>query len=398
MQTKEKIKIAFAHSNITHNTQGIMAGITEYMRTRGDWQLILWPDTSLESLEFLKKRGCKGAFVSVQTSTKAQQLIQIGMPVIAVSTLQNMLHLPYISADPDLVSKMAFEYYFKKNFRNFAYFGLTEARWSQERLDYFSRYVSHAGLKLDVYRGQQVSIANELVPFTRLWIDSALHKGQQELVDWLRSLAKPAAILASCDMLACHLSNVASEADLKIPDEIAILGINNDQALCNLCDPPLSSITFNLKKAGCDAARLMDKIISGKDSLQGQWISIQPLYVKSRGSTDIYAIDDADVVKAMKYIRLNSFEPLQVDDIARHVCVSKRSLQMKFQKSLGRSVHEEIVHAHFENAKTLLVDTDLPIDKIAVRSGFHYTTNLRRACRELTGMLPHQYRSAHRPA
>jgi LacI family transcriptional regulator len=396
MQTKEKIKVAFAHNNITHNTQGIMAGINEYMRSRGDWQLIIWPDTSLESLEFLKNRGCKGAFVSVQTSTKAQQLVQLGIPVIAVSTLQDMLNLPFVSADPEQTSKMAFDYLTKKNFRNFAFFGLTEARWSQERLDCFSRYVSHAGHRLHVYGGEQISISNELIPFTRLWIDTTLHKGQQQLIDWLKDLPKPVAILASCDILACHLSNVANEAELKIPDEVAILGINNDPALCTLCDPPLSSITFNFKKAGSDAARLMDRLISRKEALQGQWVAIQPLYVKSRGSTDSYAIDDPDVIKAMKYILSNSAEPLQVDDIARYVCVSKRSLQMKFQKSLGRSVHEEIIHAHFEIAKTLLIDTDLPIDKIALRSGFHYTTNLRRAFKEMTGMLPHKYRFTHR--
>lgn len=395
MQAKEKIKIAFAHNNITPNTQGIMAGITEYMRNKGDWQFIVWPDTSLESLEFLKKRGCRGAFVSIQTSTKAQQLLEIGMPIIAVSTLQNMLNLPYISADSDQVSKMAFDYLSKRSFRNFGFFGLTDARWSQERMNCFSRLVSQSGRQLHVFHGDHLSVINELIPFSRLWIDTILHKGQQRLIDWLRELPKPIAILASCDILACHLSNVANEAELNIPDDVAILGINNDQALCNLCDPPLSSITFNFKKAGTEAARLMDKIISGKEPLQGQWISIQPLYVKSRGSTDSYAVDDLDVVKALKYIRANSPEPLQVDDVARHVCISKRSLQMKFQKCLGHSVHEEIIHAHFDVAKTLLVDTDMPIDKIAVRSGFHYTTNMRRAFKELTGMLPHRYRAAH---
>ncbi len=396
MQSKEKIKIAFAHSNITHNTQGIMAGITDYMRSRGDWQLIVWPDTSLESLDFLKNRGCKGAFVSVQTSTKAQQLLQLGVPIIAVSTLQNMHNLPFISADSEQLSRLAFEYLSKKNFRNFAFFGLTEARWSQDRMNFFSQYVSRAGYKLDVYEGEQVAITNEMVPFTRLWVDSTLHKGPQQLVSWLEQLPKPVAILCSCDILACHLSSVAAETNMKIPDDVAILGVNNDHALCNLCNPPLSSITFNFKKAGSEAARLMDRIISGKESMLGQRIDIQPLYVKSRGSTDNYAVDDPDVIKAMKYIRSNCAEPLQVEDIARYVCVSKRSLQMKFQKTLGRSVHEEIVHAHFDVAKTLLLDTDLPIDKIAVRSGFHYTTNLRRAFREMTGMLPNKYRMTHR--
>ena len=395
MPMKEKIKIAFAHHNISHNTQGIMAGITDYMRNKGDWQLIVWPDSSLKSLEFLKHRGCKGAFVSVQTSIKAQQLLEIGIPVIAVTALQDMLNLPFVSADSELVAKMAFDYFTKKHFRHFGYFGLTEALWSRQRLDHFSRCVAQVEGHVHVYEGEQLSITNE-TPFTKLWTDMVLNKDQQELADWLRQVPKPIAILASCDILACHLSNVAREAGLTIPDETAILGVNDDQALCNLCDPPLSSIAFNLKKAGGDAARLMDNLIAGKEMLRGQWIQIQPAYVKSRGSTDIFAIDDPDVIAALTYIRKNSQTSLQVDDVAHNVCVSKRSLQMKFQKSLGHSVHDEIVHAHFEIAKALLIDTNLPIDEIAARSGFHYTTNLRRVCKELTGMLPHIYRQTHR--
>ena len=395
---KQKVKIAFAHNHINHNTQGIMAGINEYIRDKGDWQLIIWPDSSLESLRFLKQRGCQAAFASIQTSTKAQQIKQIGMPIIALSALQTMLELPFISADSQQVAQAAYDYLIRKNFKHFGFFGLTEARWSRERMQFFSECVQQTGRSLHVYQGEQVSITSETTPFAKLWIDVILNKGQQELTEWLRQLPKPIAILASCDILACHLSNAVTEAGFHIPDEVAILGINNDQALCNICDPPLSSIAFNFKKSGYDAAQLIDAIISGRESLRGQWIKIQPSYIKSRGSTDIFAIEDPDVVMALKYIRKNRNESMQVDDVARHVCVSKRSLQMKFQKTLGRSVHDEIVHAHFEIARALLIESDLPIDKIAYRSGFHYTTNMRRAFKDLTGMLPHKYRQSHRSA
>ena len=209
---KPKIKVAFAHNNINHNTQGIMAGITEYIRDKGDWQLIIWADSSIESLEFLKGRGCQGAFANIQTSTRAQQLLQIGIPVIAFSTLQNMLTLPYISADSEQVAKVAFNYFTSKKFKNFGFFGLTEARWSIERMEYFSRCVERAGRKLHAYQGSPLQIKNEAVPLPKLWIDMILHKGQQQLIDWLRKLPKPIAILVSNDILACHLSNVAGEA------------------------------------------------------------------------------------------------------------------------------------------------------------------------------------------
>jgi LacI family transcriptional regulator len=394
---KEKIKIAFAHDNITPRAQGIMAGIAEYTHKKGDWQLIIWPDNSRESLSFLKQRGCKGAFVSTQTARQAKELLQIGIPVIAISTLQKMLALPFISANSEQVAKLACEYFLKKKFRNFAFFGLTEARWSRERMEYFSAYLSRAGHEIHVFKKEQIPITKDFISFVKLWIDTTLTQRQQELVKWLKQLPKPIAILASCDILACHLSNAVKEADLSIPDEIAILGIDNDQTMCNICDPPLSSIALNYKKAGYSAAKLLERIISGQTSMRGQRIDIEPTHVETRGSTDIFAIDDPDVIQALKYIKKNSNKPLQVNEVASQVYISERSLQSKFQKMLGRSVHEEITHAHLEIAKAMLVETSLPIDEIASRSGFHYTSNMRRAFKQFTGLLPQKYRQQHRP-
>jgi LacI family transcriptional regulator len=393
---KEKIKIAFAHNNINHNTRGLMAGITEYIHDKGDWQLIFWPDNSQNSLSFLKQRGCKGAFVSIQTTAKAKELLQLDMPVIAVSTLQNMLNLPFVIADFEQVAKLAYEHFLKKKFENFAFFGLMQAKWSLERMEYFSSYLAKAGHKVHVFKEQQIPITNDSVPFTGQWINTTLNAGQQRLTEWLKQLPKPIAILAGCDILACYLSNAAKESGFNIPDEIAILGVNNDQTICNICDPPLSSIALNFKKAGYNAAKLLDKIISGQEAMTGQHIEIQPTHIENRGSTDVFAVDDPDIVQVLKYIRQNSNRPLQVDDIASHVYISKRYLQQKFRKALGRSIHDEIVQAHFEVAKAMLVDTNLPIDEIAQRSGFLYTSNMRRAFKLFIGILPQKYRQQHR--
>lgn len=393
---REIVKIAFAHNNINPNTQGIMAGITEYIHNKGDWQFIVWPDTTEESLLFLKHRGCKGAFVSTQTSTKAKELLKIGIPVIAVHTMQDMLNLPFVTASAKQVAKMASDYFLKRKFTNFAFFGLTQARWSKERMECFCSYLDKAGYKVNVFHEEQVPLTSDLIPYPRLWIRTTLDAGQQRLIEWLKTLSKPTAIFASSDLLGCHLMNVAAESGFKIPDEIAILGVNNDQAICNICDPPLSSIALNFKKAGYAAAKLLEKLISGQEKMKGQCVEIQPTHVESRGSTDIFALDDEDIVKALKYIRQNSNKPLQVNEIANYVCVSKRSLQLKFKKLLGRSIHEEIVQAHFEIAKAMLLETNLSIDEISDRSGFLYTSNMRRAFKQNLGILPQKLRRQNR--
>ena len=389
-------KIAFAHNENGHNDKGISAGITQYIRNTGHFQLIPWPDNSYESLSFLKQQGCKGVIANIPTASQAQQLLEIGMPIIAYSSLQSMGNIPFISSDSQQLAKVAFEYLLGKQFKHFGFFGLTEARWTDDRLKHFSDFVTQSGHDLHVFRGQPIHVANNLPSYAKLWTDTTMKRGQQELIQWLEELPKPIAILVSCDILGCHLSHLVQETGLSIPDDIAILGIDNNEALCNICIPRLSSIAMNLNKAGYDAAELMYQIISGKAQLEGQHIKIQPMQVKERASTDIFAISDPDVVKALKYIRMHNHEPMQVDEIAAHVCISKRSLQMKFHQVLGASIHDEIIHAHFLTARNLLLETDLPIDKIAIRSGFHYSSNMRRAFQDITGMLPHKYRQAHR--
>ncbi len=366
------------------------------MHTKGDWQLIVWPDSSQKSLLHLKKRGCKGAFVSIQTTAKAKELLPVGIPMIAVSTLQDTASIPFISANPEEIAQMASEYFLKRKFKNFAFFGLTQAKWSRERMDHFFNYLAKTGYNADIFKEKQIPVTNDSIPFAKLWVNTAFDTGQEELTKWLRRLPKPTAILASCDIFACHLINVAKEAGLNVPDEIAILGVNNDQAICNTCDPPLSSIAFNFKRVGYDAAKLLDKLIAGRETMQGQRIDIQPTHIENRGSTDVFAIDDVDIVQALKYIRQNSNKSLQVNEIANQVYTSKRSLQLKFHKAVGRSIHEEIIRAHFENAKTMLIETDLPIDEIAGRSGFLYTSNMRRAFKQFAGMLPQKYRRMYR--
>jgi LacI family transcriptional regulator len=263
-------------------------------------------------------------------------------------------------------------------------------------MNFFSRYLVQEGYKVHTYE-EQIPIISDFVPFTTLWINITLDTGQQKLMEWLRQLPKPVAILASYDLFACHLINIANEAKLHVPDEVAILGVNDDRALCNICDPPLSSIALNFKKAGYESAKLLDRIISGQQAMEGQCIEIQPTHIESRGSTDIFAIDDPEIIQVLKYIKQNSNKPLQVDEIANHVYISKRSLQLRFRKALGRSIHDQIVQAHFDIAKALLIETNLSIDEIAGRSGFLYTSNMRRAFKQITGMLPQKYRQQHRP-
>ena len=392
---KNQTKIAFVHAEHGHNDKSIGAGIAEYVRSQPNLQLIAWPDPSLESLSFLKKQGCEGAIVNVQLASKANRLLKAGLPIIAYSTLQNFEKIPYISTDSQLVAQMAYDYLSKKQFKNFAFFGLTEARWTIERLEAFSKILSDAGQTFHAFRSEPKHIPNSLTSFIQLWIGDAMKKDSKELTRWLKSLPKPVAILASCDILGCFLSTLVQECDLTIPNDVAILGIDNNESICNICNVPMSSIALNLNKAGFDAAYLLHQIILGEEKLAGQQIQIEPVHVIERPSTDILAIEDESVILAMQYIHSHSDEPIQVGDIADYVCVSKRSLQSKFQYYLKRSIYEVVQQSHFQRARVLLIETNLTIENVAMQSGFGSSSKMRKAFLSITGQLPHHYRQIH---
>lgn len=391
----KQMKIAFVHAEHGHNDKFIGAGIAEYVRERNSLQLIAWPDPSYESLLFLKKQGCAGAIVNVQIASKAEQLMKAGLPLIAYSTLQNLGNTPYISTDSMQVAQMAFDYFTKKQFKNFAFFGLTEARWTMERLEAFSKVVTAAGCKLHSFESNPRHITNDLTSFINLWIGSAMTEESKLLTEWLKALPKPVAILASCDILACFLSTFVVECGLTIPGDVAILGVDNNESICNICSSPLSSISLNLNKAGYEAAALLERLILGREKPAGQQINIEPVHVVERSSTDVFAIDDEDVILAMKYINENIDQPLQVSEIADHVCVSKRSLQCKFQHFLKHSIYEVLQQAHFQKARALLIETNYSIEKIAALSGFGTSGRMRKAFLDITGLLPKKYRQIH---
>jgi len=283
----------------------------------------------------------------------------------------------------------------KKQFKNFAFFGLTEARWTVERFETFSKVVTDAGLTLHSFESNPRHITNDLSSFINLWIGSAITEENRLLTEWLRQLPKPVAILASCDILACFLSTFVNECGFSIPGDIALLGVDNNESICNICSSPLSSISLNLNKAGYEAAALLEQLITGEEKPQGQQIKVEPVHVVERASTDVFAIKDEDVIMAMKYINDNIDQPLQVSEVAEHVCVSKRSLQCKFQHFLKHSIYEVLQQAHFQKARALLMETNHSIEKIALLSGFGTSARMRKAFLDITGLLPKKYRQIH---
>jgi LacI family transcriptional regulator len=179
--------------------------------------------------------------------------------------------------------------------------------------------------------------------------------------------------------------------DIAVPEQVAVIGVDNDERLCQLCTPPLSSVVPDSRGAGYQAAELLDRMMRG-ERIRAQATLLSPLGIAERQSTDVYAVDDADLATALRYIREHACEGITVSDVLRVVPLSRRMLEHRFQRVIHRSPHSEIVRIRMERAARLLRETDLPLSEIASRAGFTSSIYLSKAFKHHTGVSPREFR------
>jgi LacI family transcriptional regulator len=207
----------------------------------------------------------------------------------------------------------------------------------------------------------------------------------------VEKLPRPVGILACYDIRAQQLLDVCRELEISVPEEVAVIGVDNDELLCNLCTPPLSSVIPDTLQTGYRAAELLDKLLQGK-TISEEATFIEPLGVAARQSTDILAIDDPDLVKALKLIREHASDGINVKDLLREIPLSRRVFEFRFQKLLGCTPHEMLIRTRMDRVKQLLRETDLTLETIAHRSGFAHVEYMTSAFRRHAGMTPGVYR------
>jgi LacI family transcriptional regulator len=212
---------------------------------------------------------------------------------------------------------------------------------------------------------------------------------------WVTALARPAALFAPHDAVAHRLAEACRAADLRVPEDVAILGCLDDPLLCGACQPPLSSVSAPMAAVGYEAARVLDSLMAGNPS-PGR-IELPPLGVVTRQSTDPAAVADADVAAALRYIRSHAADRIDVDDIAAASGLSRSSLERRFRSFLGRGPLAELLRERIDRAKKLLVETDLAVKEIARAAGFHDLRHLSVTFRHKAGISPVRYRARFRP-
>ncbi len=310
-----------------------------------------------------------------------------GVPFVNISTAMPPDGRPLVTVDNRSVGEVAAEHFLAKRFRHVGFITSYDLHYAKERREGFEARMAREGIEVSVYRGN-------LGP--DYWSDYIMSKEfSPKLLDWLNGLEKPVAVLCAEDNTARILAEAAQATGLRVPRDLAILGVDNDVLNCELSDPPLSSVVTPGEQVGYEAARALGRLRKGgrRPSFP---VLIPASRVEMRRSTDVLGIEDEVVRDAMEYIRDHAGEPVKVSDVARHLGMNRRTMELRFRKSLHTSPRKEIEAVRIQKVKALLTDTDLSAQQIAEIAGFGSPVRLAVTFRRATGMTATDYRARSR--
>jgi LacI family transcriptional regulator len=359
----------------------ILEGIAGYQRSHQPWSVFLEErELRAPPPPWLLRHHWDGIICRSTTRRLAKAFLRRQLPVVDLNDLYGGLGLPRIGSDMAAIGRLGAEHLLERGFRTFAFCGFRGETWSAMRRDGFSQVVEAAGYSCAVYESPW---QGRHAP--------AWDKDQQHIAEWIRSLPKPLGLMACNDMRGQQVLNACHRVGASVPEEVAVLGVDNEVVLCELCDPPLSSVVPNPERIGYAAAELLDRLMAGgMQPAADQWIA--PLGIATRQSTDVLCIEDADVAAAVSFIRERACSGVTVEQVIEHVAVSRSLLERRFRKYLGRSPQAEIRFIQVKRVKQLLADTDLPLDAIAELAGYVHPEYMSVVFKRSTGQTPGEYR------
>lgn len=378
---KSRRNVALLIETSNAYARGVLQGVIRFVHQHEPWSIYL-PEQERTSRppQWLEDWHGDGIIARIETAEVADLVARKGIPAVDVSAARRVQDIPWVETDDRVMARMAFDHLWERGFRNLAFVGDPGFNWSLWRQQHFEACVSHSGCEYS--RHESVS---------RLDPNYSWDREKESLATWLRSLSLPVGIFACYDIKAQQVLDVCRELDLAVPEQVALIGADNDQLLCNLSDPPLTSVIPNSQRAGYEAARLLERMMNGED-VETDAVLVEPLGIQTRQSTDTLAIEDAEIAEVLRFIRQHACDGINVSDVLKNFPTSRRVIERKFRKTLGCTPHEEIVRQRIARVKQLLSSTELPLREIAERAGFEHTEYLTVAFKRETNLTPTQYR------
>lgn len=363
-------------------------GVLRYVRTHGPWSLHLIDDRSVQQRLSDSPELYSGLIGEPVTSAEINIVASMRVPMVLVDPQISGVTPAYrrvlarsslIRCNSAEVGRCAARHFLGRGFRHFAYVGAPNGNtWSNERLRAFQETVRTAGGNVSVFH-----IRRETGP--------TLSDELADLGPWLLALPKPCAVFCAWDLRARQVIDACRMADVRMPDEVSVLGVDDDEELCLSSVPPISSVRLDAERAGYEAARLLDDMLRGVRTRDV--VDYGPVGIAMRdAAATVGGADDLVVKAAAEFIGINAAHSPSVADVARHVCVSVRVLERRFAKRTGMTVQNAIERAKIERVKTLLSDTNEQVKSIAAACGFSTVSHLTVRFRRQERMTMSEYR------
>ncbi|QDV10423.1 Xylose operon regulatory protein [Rosistilla oblonga] len=360
----------------------VLSGIIQHMRMFDDWSVFLdQHDLTQEPPRWLANWAGDGIISRTTTPELLQTVQATGVPLIELTDRHQSHGRTYVWSDDAAIGRMGAEHLLERGFREFGFCGFTNEAWSERRQDAFSQRVEAAQRRCHQYESPWYG------PDALSWEEE-----QQRLRAWLRTLPSSCGIMACNDLRGQQVVDACLQEGLSVPEEVAIIGADNDTLLCRVCSPPMSSVIPNAEGVGFRAAELLTQLMNGEVPQKTEHL-IQPLGVAERQSTDVVAIDDPDIAAALRYIRENACRGINVVDVTDNVAISRSSLERKLRQYLSRTPQQEIRHVQIKRVCELLTSTELPAEQIATLCGFDNPEYMYVVFRRIVGMTPGKFRS-----
>lgn len=366
----------------------LLRGILDYSQFHEPWVICRMPPSyrvehGIEGvLQWARQWKADAIIGQFNNNDDVGVFAENGIIALAQDFIQRFHNIPNITGDYIGQGNLAAEFFIKKGFRNFAFYGYANAVWSQERCKGFSDTIKSFG-----HHSPSIYIKQSL---EYLW-----YYDLEPLAEWLSKLPSSTAILACDDTRASVILEVCRLLRIKVPSEIAVLGIDNDEITCTLTYPPLSSISLDVRRAGYNSAQYIDHVLNHNYKRVDN-IMVDYMGIVERRSTDIFMTSNKHILTVLSFIHQFYADNLSVERLLKLVPMSRRLLEKTFKAETGTSIHQYILDLRFERMKHKLVSTDTPIAELALSTGLSDAKNVARMFKKRMGITPLEYRDEHR--
>lgn len=364
----------------------LLRGLIQYSKEHGPWIFYRLPSYykamyGKKGIVDWAKDWQADAIIARWDHEGTNLLSELNIPIILQNYKTRSSLFSNLTGDYEGTGRMAAQFFIKRRYRNFAFYGNKGVVWSRERAEGFRAEVEKAGGNYYYFESENLN--------GEQWSSSHI-----QLDDWLLSLPKPVGLFACDDSFALQISEICKINNILIPEEISLLGVDNDELICNLSDPPITSIVLDVEKGGYEAGRLIDKLISGEKKEPFD-IIIKPTRFELRQSTEKYNIDNTYISKVVNYIEDNFTSAINIESLTELVPLSRRNLEVKFKNEMNTSIYQFILDCRIEYFAHLLITTDRNLFDLALESGFNDCKNISRIFKRFKGCTPIEYRQKH---